>query len=206
MGMTGGLVRASEADIARLRADPSALPAFIEGDGWVPPLREVRPKGLLGWLLKLSPITVSEVDPDAVPPDDYQPGSRQPTIDFDKAWQPLHYLLTGAAWDGDEPACFITSGGEQLGDEELGYSSIRALSPAQVRQFDAVLHQLTHEELRQRYDPERMVALGIYATKSGLLGAHAQKELESLLELFDQLRAFVTETAAGGDGAIAYLT
>ena len=69
MGMTGGLVRASETEIARLRFNPSELPAFIEGDEWAPPLREVRPKGVLGWLLKLSPITVSEIDPDAVPPE-----------------------------------------------------------------------------------------------------------------------------------------
>ena len=206
MGMTGGLVRVSEAEIARLRSNPAELVAFIEGDGWAPPSREVRPKGILGWLLKLSPITVSENDPDAVPPEDYLPGPRQSTIDFEKAWHPLHYLFTGTAWDGDEPGCFLTRGGEELGDADLGYSTIRALSPTQVRQFDEFLHQLSHEELRRRYDPERMVALEIYAKNSARAGARADEEIEHLLELFDELRAFVKDSAAAGDGAISYLT
>jgi len=206
MGMTGGLVRASEAEIARLRSSPSELPAFIEGDEWAPPLREVRPKGVLGWLLKISPITVSEIDPDAVPPKDYRPGPRRPGVDLDKAWQALHFLFTGTAWDGDEPGCFLTHGGEELGDEDLGYNTIRALSPARVRQFDEFLDQLSHEELRQRFLRERMVALEIYAKNSVRAGKLADKEIERLLELFDELRAFVKETATTGDWAIAYLT
>jgi hypothetical protein len=204
--MTGGLVRASETEIARLRRNSSELPAFIEGDEWAPPLREVRLNGVLGWLLKLSPITVSEIDPDAVPPEDYQPGPRRPTIDFDKAWHPLQYLFTGTAWEGDEPGCFLTRGGEELGDEDLGYSTIRALSPAQMRQFDEFLHTLSHEELRRRYDPGRMVALEIYAKNCAPTGARAVKQIEHLLEMFDELRAFVKETAAAGHGAISYLT
>ena len=206
MGMTGGLVRASQADIERLRANPSELPAFIEGDEWAPPVREVRPRGVLGWLLGLSPITVSEIDPDAVPPENHRPGSRQPNIDFDKAWHPLHYLFTGTAWEGNEPACYLTRGGEDLGDEDLGYSTIRALSPDRVRRFDEFLGQLSHEELRRRFDPTRMIELEVYEKRSAGATLPGDKELEHLLELFDELRAFLRQTAAAGDGAIVYLT
>lgn len=94
MGMTGGLVRASKADIRRLRADRSALPGFIEGDVWAPPVRRVHPKGILGWLLRLTPISIHETDPDAVPPEGAQLVERDSHFDLDKAWQPLQSAAT----------------------------------------------------------------------------------------------------------------
>ena len=63
MGMTGGLVRASETDIRRLRADRSTLSRFIEGDVWAPPVRRVQPTAILEWLLRLTPISIEETDP-----------------------------------------------------------------------------------------------------------------------------------------------
>src|SRR5262245_60929223 len=104
MGMTGGLVRASVGEIARLREHPSELPAFLEAGPWAPPSREVRPKGLFGWLLRLTPVRIHEVDPDAVPPPGADNDAGRPNIDLDKAWEPLNFLLTGTAMEGDEPA------------------------------------------------------------------------------------------------------
>jgi hypothetical protein len=116
MGMTGGLVRASEDDIRRFRVDRSGLSALIEGNSWAPPVRRVQPKGILGWLLRLSPITIEEVDPDAVPPEGATLVDPESHLDLDKAWQPLHFLLTGTAWEGDEPGCYLVRGGEELAE------------------------------------------------------------------------------------------
>lgn len=207
MGMTGGLVRASEADIRRLRADRSALPDFIEGDAWVPPVRRVQPKGVLGWLLRLTPITIEETDPDAVPPEGAQLVERDSHLDLDKAWQPLHFLLTGTAWEGEEPGCYLVRGGEELiDDDELGYSSIRALLPEQISRLDEFLRELSHETLRQRFDHERMVALEIYSKPRARDKTDASDEVYYLLEAFDALRSFAAAAAKRGDGAIAYLT
>jgi hypothetical protein len=205
--MTGGLVRASEADIRRLRADRSALPDFIEGDAWVPPVRRVQPKGVLGWLLRLTPITIEETDPDAVPPEGAQLVERDSHLDLDKAWQPLHFLLTGTAWEGEEPGCYLVRGGEELiDDDELGYSSIRALLPEQISRLDEFLRELSHETLRQRFDHERMVALEIYSKPRARDKTDASDEVYYLLEAFDALRSFAAAAAKRGDGAIAYLT
>jgi hypothetical protein len=207
MGMTGGLVRASEADIRRLRADRSALPDFIEGDVWVPAVRRVQPKGVFGWLLRLTPITIEETDPDAVPPEGAQPVDRDAHLDLDKAWQPLHFLLTGTAWEGEEPGCYLVRGGEELiDDDELGYSSIRALTPEQISRLDEFLMELSHETLRRRFDRERMVALEIYSKRRDRDTVDAADEVYYLLEAFDALRSFAAATAKRGDGAIAYLT
>ena len=207
MGMTGGLVRASETDIRRLRADRSTLPGFIEGDVWAPPVRRVQPKGILGWLLRLTPIIIEEVDPDAVPPESAKLVEPESHLDLDKAWQPLHFLLTGTAWEGEEPGCYLVRGGEELADDdELGYSSIRVLTPDQVSRFDEFLRSLSHETLRQRFDHQKMVALEIYSKPRAREKASSHDEVPPLLEVFDGLRSFVAVTATGGDGAIVYLT
>lgn len=208
MGMTCGLVRASEADLLRLRADRSRLPGFIQGDVWVPPTRRVQPKGILGWLLRLTPITIHEVDPDAVPPEGATLDLPDTHLDLDKAWHPLHFLLTGTALEGEEPGCYLVRGGEELvDDDEMGYSSIRALSPEQVSRFDGFLRNLSHDTLRQRFDYQRMVALAIYSKpRAGRRAASADDELPHLLEAFDALQAFVADTATRGDGVIVYLT
>ena len=206
MGMTGGLVRASEAEIRRLRDNSSELPAFLEGDEWAPPVRQVRPKGIFGWLLRLTPITVEEVDPDAVPPDDAAQGDGRPRLDLDKAWQPLQYLFTGTAFEGDEPGCYLVRGGEEMcEDEEWGYNSIRILEPAAVRRFDEFLGGLSHDVLRQRFDRNAMVTQKVYSRKQARNGSGEDEEMEHLLETFDDLRSFVAETAVTGDFLIVYL-
>lgn len=201
MGMTGGIYRASDSEIQKLRAEPHTIGDFIEGSGWAPPVREVRPKGVLGWLLKLTPITIEEVDPTAVPPSYYKEHER-PHCDLDKAWHGLHFLLTGTAWEGEEPACYLVRGGEDLGDaDELGYNVIQALSPPRVQRLAAFLNSLSRQELERRFDPERMMALDIYPeiwTRDSAC--------EYLLDASDELRTFVNTLGDSGDGAIVYLT
>src|SRR4029453_16513424 len=159
MGMTGGLVRASPEEIVRLREHPAELPEFLDCGIWAPPNREVRSKGILGWLLKLTPVRIYESDPDAVPPPGADDGALRPNIDLDKAWEPLHFLLTGTALEGEEPACYLARGGEELveevddelGGEERVNSLIRVLAPEQVAAFDRHLSSLTVDELRDRF-------------------------------------------------------
>ena len=207
MGMTAGLVRVSDGDIRRLRFDRSGLPALIEGHTWAPPVRRVQPKGILGWLLRLTPITIEEVDPHAVAPEGAGLVEPESHLDLDKAWQPLHFLLTGTAWEGEEPGCYLVRGGEELvEDDELGYSSIRALTPHQVSRFDEFLGNLSHETLHRRFDHKRMVALDIYAKPRDPEKAGAHDEVVHLLEAFDALQSFVAVTVKEGDGVIVYLT
>ena len=215
MGMTGGLVQASPKEIAHLREHPAELPEFLDCGIWAPPNREVRPKGILGWLLRLTPVRIYESDPDAVPPPGADHGARRPNVDLDKAWEPLHFLLTGTALEGEEPACYLARGGEELagqlddelGDEESAYSSIRVLTPEHVAAFDRHLSSLTIDELRRRFDVNRMVELRIYAKRRRTKAPpDDDRTLDHLIEAFEDLRTFVRETAASGAGAIAYLT
>src|SRR5688500_2222424 len=197
MGMTAGIYRASEAEIRKLADDPGCVAEFLDSTGWAPPVREVRPKGLLGWLWKLSPITIEEVDPDAVPPPDYELTERA-HCDLEGGWTGLHFLFTGKAREGDEPACYLVRGGEDIGDaDELGYSRLQALDPERVRLCATFRLSLSNQQLEDRYAPQRMMALRIDA---------ARVAREQLFDAFDDLRAFIDAAVDAGDGVVVYLT
>jgi hypothetical protein len=122
MSMVCGLRQASDQDIERLILRPEGLQAFIESDQvGVPEVEIVRPKGLLGLLLRLTPITIEQTRPRHDLPEDElfeqaRPSGRE--VDLDKAWHGLHFLFTDSAWEGDEPGCFLVRGGQEIGDED----------------------------------------------------------------------------------------
>ena len=210
MGMTCGLVRATEHEIAHLRTNPQEIVSFIDGDEWAPPQREVRHKGLAGWLLRLTPIRVYEVDPDAVAPKREQADASERHLDLDKGWHPLHFLLTGTAWEGAEPECYLVRGGEEFVDrldsDDTGYSSIRALTVSDVRRFAASLNTVSADTLRQRFDVQKMIDLDIYPKPRTKQSSSREGELEHLVELFEHLRTFVEQSARDGQALIVYVT
>ena len=81
------------------------------------------------------------------------------------------------------------------------------LTPEQVAAFDRYLTALTIDELRRRFDVNRMVELRIYSKRrSTKAPTDDDGTLDHLIEAFEDLRTFVRETAASGAAAVAYLT
>jgi len=207
MGMTGGLYRASTAEIQKLVNEPASIEQFVEDSAWAPPVREVRPKGILGWLMKLSPVKVLENDPNAEPPPGYDHANDRPHCDLEGVWQGLHFLFTETAWEGDEPACYLTRGGQEIGEaDELGYYVLQALSPDKVQQFSLFLRRLSHEELERRFNPARMMALQIDPEHWDRTPQGNDRPLDRLLSAYDGLRAFVDATVDVKAGAVVYVS
>jgi hypothetical protein len=197
--MTCSLYRASDRDIDRLVANPAGVRDFLEpSDPTLPRVRQVKPTGLVGLVLRLFPITITEVAPE--PPVDAPAPAVDPdrSIDIEKGWHGLHFLLTGTSDEGDEPACYLVRGGDDLDDD----GEIRALRPHQVRAFATHLSALTAADLTRRYDPERMTELGIYPTTVWKRRSPGEAPLEWLLECFSEVRRFVDRAAASGHGVI----
>jgi hypothetical protein len=122
-----------------------------------------------------------------------------PAVHLDKAWHGIHYLLTGTAWEGDEPLNFLLHGGEPLGDEEGDELVPRVFDAAEVHRLDAALAPLDADQLRRRYDPRAMKALDIYPD------IWDEKEaLPFCLERFGALKDFVAEMAQEGRGMVIF--
>ena len=194
MGMTCTLRRVNETDLRRLREAPEQVRTFIHGEPV--PLETVREPGLIGFVLRLLGVTSERVSETAAIDESANELINDDELDLDKAWDRLHFLLTGTFDDGQEPACFLVAGGEEIGNEDVG--TARVLRPDQVSQFATFLTGLSDDELARRYDPTRMTAVGIYSKR----WPPGDKEFEILLEAFKDLRDFVTETSARGESLI----
>jgi hypothetical protein len=203
MSMTCSLHRVAPAAIDRLLTDPARAREILsaDDDNW-----EIsRPKGLVGFLLRLTPLSIETATRKRPEAPDYAARLAETECDLDTAWHGLHYLFTGTAWDGDAPACFLVSGGEEVGDSDFD-SPPRLLPPEQVREFGGFLGSLSDDELRRRHDPDRMTALGIYPEQVWLRPASPdESSLGYLLESFAEMKALVDKAAAAGDGLLIYL-
>ncbi|HSA56100.1 MAG TPA: YfbM family protein [Gemmatimonadaceae bacterium] len=198
MGMVCTLFRVTPAEVDEIIREPDAIHRILRLDEGLA-VREVRPKGILGFLLRLTPITISEVDPDAPAVKDHVPNPDR-EIDIDKGWHGLHYLLTGTSGEGKEPACYMIKGGTDLDDEGVG----RVLRPSQVQRFAAFLGALTREQVEQRYDPVRMLALEIYPEIWDRTSSAEEDPRAWLIGCFEDVRSFVQRAAAAGDGVVIY--
>jgi hypothetical protein len=82
-------------------------------------------------------------------------------VDLDKAWNALHYLLTGSARDGEGPLAFLLKGGAPIG-EDLGHGPARVFQPAEVAAIADALADVSQYKLLPRFDLKKFEKLEIY--------------------------------------------
>ena len=137
---------------------------------------------------------------------DYSPsGNENIQYDIDKAWHGIHFLLTGSAWEGDEPLNFLVAGGEVAEGCDIGYGPGRMFSSAQVKQIDAALGGISKEEFESRFDPAKMMKEDIYPT----LWDRPKEEDDSLRyisEYFGELKRYIHNIAGKNMGMIVGLS
>jgi hypothetical protein len=203
MGMTCTLHRVASTDIDLLIRNPDRVRRvlFADDENWT----VTRPKGLVGFLLRFTPLSIETAT--RKEPLTQEDLSRISEIecDLEGAWHGLHYLFTGTAWEGDEPACYLIRGGEEVGDDDFD-DPPRLLRPELVRNFSRFLAGLSDDELRHRFDAERMTALKIDPESLWKDPSAPDDRAQSvLLESFYDLRVFTDKAATAGDGLIVHL-
>jgi Domain of unknown function (DUF1877) len=125
--------------------------------------------------------------------------------DIDKAWHGLHFLLTGSAWDGHPPLNFLVSGGQEVGDVDVGYGPARAFTAREVAEIWAALEQITSDDLRSRFDGKQLMAAQIYPEIWDRDLAE-DETLGYLVEHFDSLKAFLERGAQNSSALLVYIT
>jgi hypothetical protein len=122
-----------------------------------------------------------------------------PSMSLEKAWHGLHYLLTGSAWEGEEPLNFLLAGGETLGDADEEDGPPRLLKPDEVRQLDDALQRISDDDLWSRFDAEQMEADEIYP---GIWDEDEADLREEYLMYFGQLKSLVHQARDKGQGLV----
>ena len=163
--------------------------------------------GMVGCFAAVSPKTLSDLqrNPDSIEeylyPDD---GDSEPpnSIEVDKAWHGIHYLLAGTAEGGPEPVSLAIFGGEEFGPE-VGYGPARFLTPSQVKAVSSALSALPALELAKRFNPTDMDKKDIYPT---IWVRDGDDGLNYLLENYEPLVVFYREAASRGDAVLQWLS
>lgn len=120
------------------------------------------------------------------------PESTADELELDKTWHGLHYLLTGNADNAPQPLGYLLAGGEEVGD--LSDGPARLLDPRQLQQFHEAVSAVTLDELRDRFNAEKMATLEIYPNTWNRPG-----EFEWLVVALERLRSFLEEQATAGN-------
>ena len=121
-------------------------------------------------------------------------------LDIDKAWQIIHFLLTGDALGGDEPLCNAVMGGTEIGDVEVVYGPARFLLPEQVVEVATALASISEDELWNRFDIAAVRKAKIYP--QGWTGS----ERSYVLNYFNSLKTYFHDAANAQEPVILYLS
>ncbi len=120
-------------------------------------------------------------------------------IDFDKAWDALHFMLT----DGGRtphPLGLICEALPELGADENGMDGFGVISPERMAAFATALDKLDDATLAARYDPAAFVAADVYL--ADMFADEGAEALDYIMQGVPALRRFATTCRRTGDGAI----
>jgi hypothetical protein len=124
---------------------------------------------------------------------------RQPAdhvVEVSGAWQGLHYLITGDAWEGRQPGADVVCGGRLLtedGADELGMDVIY-LAPERVKSAADHLAVTPFEMVAKRFDVQAMIA----AQVQGAAGWTGETRERVLRPAYQALVGFFGAAAAQG--------
>ena len=131
------------------------------------------------------------------------------SMDIDKAWGGILYLLTGKAFASGSPEDEVDSLNRiffsaQLFDEDMdvGYGPAHYLTPEQVACINHKIASLTEADLKSHYDPEAM-------NKEEKLYPSLdwnEKIFDYLYFHFQALQSFFATAASRGEAIVTYLS
>jgi hypothetical protein len=122
------------------------------------------------------------------------------TVDLDKNWHGVHFLLCGAAEPGAALLSQVVMGGTEIGEDEHGYGPARYFDSARTAEIAQALGDANLEAaMRARFDPAAMNAAQIYPF------GWSPGRLDELIASFHALRDFFAAASAGRQAVITCL-
>ena len=122
-------------------------------------------------------------------------------LEVSKDWHVLYYLLTGSAEIAEEhqdgkPLHNVIFGGRTL-PVTTGYGPVRYFDHAQIGEIFTALSSVSMVELNNRFNPEEMRRLDVYAPPD-------ERDREIIFGLINHLKAFFQDAMQAKDYIIVY--
>jgi hypothetical protein len=130
-------------------------------------------------------------------PDD---GDRPESIDVDKAWHGIHFMLTDDAWGGNAPLANVVLGGTEIGGD-VGYGPAHYLTPDELRAVADALRELPGDEFARRFDAEKLSESQIYPR----IWDEGDEALDYLRHYYETIREYYLDASAKGNAMLKYL-
>jgi len=127
-------------------------------------------------------------------------------VDLDKAWNALHYLLTGSARDGEGPLAFLLKGGAAVGDDDLGHGPARVFQPSDVAAIADALADVSQYKLLPRFDLKKFEKLEIYPGRWLEVNLRSDYDLGYYFGPLEQLKNVTRRAKNEGLGMIVWIS
>lgn len=124
--------------------------------------------------------------------------SKNVTLEMDKEWHGIHYLLTGDPFSTQGTLGQVILGGTEFGPD-IGYGPARFLNPRQVAEIATALKEVSLEQFKARYNPLAMTKADIYPP---IWEREGEEGLNWLVSGLVQLTEFYGRASAQGKGVI----
>jgi hypothetical protein len=188
MSMIGCFIAVSDGDLADVIAEPTRVRTLVGMEA--PP----KPTGFVARLFggKRGNEQSAEL---------WRPKNSPKDFDVDKAWQGIHYLLTGSDWEGSGPLAFMLHGGAEIA-EEMGYGNPHGFTSAEVKEIAKALEPISSEALFERASQEDFQKKSIYPE---IWDEPKEDCIGYVTTYFGELKKFIRETADTNSALIVYL-
>ena len=140
-------------------------------------------------------------------PENYEPDPM--SIDIDKSWEGLWFLLTGCGVDNMEralpPLSWSFFSGQLVDeDQDMGYGPAHYCTQAQVQQVSNALIAISLNDFRQKFDKaDSTMRRDIYP---GVLWSNGEKSFRYLEENFILMRDFYLLASQNGEAVITWIS
>lgn len=123
--------------------------------------------------------------------------------DIDKSWGGILFLLTGQGLEElEHPLSRILFSGELIDeDQDLGYGPAHYLTVLEVKEIYNEISKISTEELRTRYDAEKMEELGIYPN----VWDDNEESLDYLLDSYKDVLKVYSEAVKNNQAIITFI-
>lgn len=123
--------------------------------------------------------------------------------DIDKAWEGILFLLTGNGISAiDHPLAKVLFSGQLIDeDQDLGYGPGHYLTPEQVVDLNNQIYTITIADLKLKFDPKKMTALGIYPE----IWEEGDDAFDYLANNFLVVQKMYAEAVKNGEAIITYI-
>ena len=144
----------------------------------------------------LQEIIDNELDLLEIDPNEY------PTLDIDKAWEAIHFLLCGVSFDGNPPLGYVVPMREENALDTEFDNGAFAITHQQVQEAYNCIKDIGEQELRAKFNIKSFVENEIYP---GVVDDDENSFFEYFNEKFKLIQDFYKKALENNSGIVFYV-